>query len=85
MTKDRTAVLERQRPQTVPDDPERHGSHRAPPRPQDAAPQLGDGRPTGAQRNFDPDEKLMLWGLLFFFGLGLYAAAFVGIGVWLTP
>lgn len=85
MTKNRTALLERQRPQTVPDDSERHSSHPAPPRRQDAVPPHADGRPIRPRRHIDADEKLMLWGLLFFFGLGLYAAAFVGIGVWLTP
>jgi len=39
----------------------------------------------GPRRWNDPDEKIMLWGALFFFGLGLYAAAFVAFGMWLTP
>jgi hypothetical protein len=39
----------------------------------------------GPRRWNDPDEKLMLWGALFFLGLGLYAAAFVAFGMWLTP
>lgn len=85
MNKNRTAVLERQRPQAVPDDPEDHSSHAVPPPPQDAAPPRAEARPTGPRRHSDPDEKLMLWGMLFFFGLGLYAAAFVALGVWLTP
>ena len=38
-----------------------------------------------ASRGHDPDEKLMLWGLLGFFGLGLYAALMVAFGMWLTP
>lgn len=42
-------------------------------------------RPHGPRRWNDPDEKLMLWGALFFLGLGLYAAAFVAFGMWLTP
>jgi len=33
----------------------------------------------------DPDEKLALWFVLGFFLLGLYAAAFVTFGIWLTP
>lgn len=33
----------------------------------------------------DPDEKLMLWGMLGFLGLGVYAAVFVAFGMWLTP
>ena len=37
------------------------------------------------RRCSDPDEKLMLWGLLGFFLLGLYAAVFVALGMWLTP
>lgn len=41
--------------------------------------------PNGPRRWNDPDEKMMLWGALFFFGLGLYAAAFVVFGMWLTP
>lgn len=39
----------------------------------------------GPRRWNDPEEKLMLWGVLFFLGLGLYAAAFVAFGMWLTP
>jgi hypothetical protein len=31
-----------------------------------------------------PDKKLMLWGMLFFLLLGVYAAVFVAFGVWLT-
>lgn len=36
-------------------------------------------------RGLGPDERLVLWGLLGFFGLGLYAALMVAVGMWLTP
>lgn len=85
MTKNRAAVLERQWPQSVPDDPERQCSLPAPPRPQDAPSPRAEGQPTRPRRHIDAYEKLMLWGLLFFFGLGLYAAAFVALGVRLAP
>ncbi len=42
-------------------------------------------RAHGRRRWNDPDEKLMLWGALGFFFLGLYAAIFVAFGMWLTP
>lgn len=33
----------------------------------------------------DPEAQLRRYGLLFFFLLGLYAVAFVALGVWLSP
>ncbi len=39
----------------------------------------------GPRRWSDPDEKFMLWGMVGFFALGLYAAIFVAFGMWLTP
>jgi len=39
----------------------------------------------GPRRWSDPDERLVLWGLLGFLLLGLYAAVCVAIGMWMTP
>lgn len=46
---------------------------------------IGEPQAHGPRRWNDPEEKLMLWGVLFFLGLGLYAGAFVAFGMWLTP
>jgi hypothetical protein len=45
-----------------------------------APPPASDGT---SSRRRDPDEHGMLWGMLAFFGWGMYAAVFVIWGVWL--
>jgi hypothetical protein len=32
----------------------------------------------------DPDEKLMIWGMLAVAGLSVYAAVFITLAVWLS-
>lgn len=84
MSQNRTALLPR---------PSRVEPHEAPRSPELAtesrdqlpSPASEARKPSGPRRWNDPDEKLMLWGLLFFFGLGLYAVAFILFGMWLTP
>jgi hypothetical protein len=51
----------------------------------DAANLMAPVSPTdsGTSRRRDADEQGMLWGMLAFFGLGMYAAVFVIWGVWL--
>lgn len=87
MTEKHTALLDRptQRVRAEPHDTSWPGGPAAEQR--DEAPVPSDQRreASGPRRWNDPEEKLMLWGLLFFFGLGLYAAAFIVFGMWLTP
>ena len=78
-----TALLDRTDP-TAALDHQAHASDEGPADLRTQAPAQPDerGASHGPRRWNDPDEKAMVWGLLFFFGLGLYAVVFVLLGAW---
>lgn len=88
MTEDRTALLShptRRRDEPhMPSVPHQATATAGEQHDQTSAPSKGRAAP-GRRRWNDPDEKLMLWGAVCFLGLGLYAAAFILFGMWLTP
>jgi hypothetical protein len=49
-----------------------------------SAPVRGRTRTRGPRRWNDPDEKLMIQGMLAVAGLSVYAAVFITLAVWLT-
>ena len=88
MTENRDSVLDRTEHRAIAVDAAPAVADAVRPSPHvDQGPTAADTTPNapGPRRWNEGEEKQMLYAMLFFFGLGLYAALFAALGVWLSP